>query len=48
MAERRLRSRLHEESAMIDPGDQSNALERCWHPADVLARAGSPQSGREV
>jgi hypothetical protein len=48
MAERRLRSRLHEESAMIDPGDQSNALKRCRYPVDVLARAGNLQSGREV
>ena len=47
MAERRLRSRLHKESAMIGPGDQAKAL-KCRRAANFLRLASNPQTELEV
>jgi hypothetical protein len=48
MAERRLRSRLHKESAMIGPGDQAKALKCRRGAANFLRLASNPQTEFEV
>ena len=48
MAERRLRSRLHKESAMISPGNQAKALKFRRSAANFLRRASNPQTELEV